>query len=363
LPIFALQAQEGRLFIPLAYTKTYAMAAASVLSITLVPVLMGYLIRGKIKSELQNPINKFFATIYRPLLELILHIPKTTVIIASTIVMLGVFPLFRLGTEFMPEMNEGDLLYMPTTYPGISIGKAEQILQQTDKLIASIPEVKTVFGKIGHAQTATDPAPLSMIETTIQFKPEKEWRKGFTIEKLRSELEEQVKLPGLSNAWVMPIRTRIDMLATGIKTPVGIKIAGSDLKVIQSLGMQIEQILKAIPGTVSAFAERVVSGRYINIEVNRDKAARYGLNVNDIQEIVQTAIGGMDVTQTIEGRERYPVNLRYPRESRDSLVALRELPILTAMGASIPLSEVADLNISEGPDIIRSENPRLNGWI
>ncbi|MCS5712799.1 CusA/CzcA family heavy metal efflux RND transporter [Candidatus Berkiella aquae] len=363
LPIFALQAQEGRLFIPLAYTKTYAMAAASILSITLVPVLMGYLIKGKIKSELQNPLNKVLTMLYRPLLQLILKIPKTTVMIALTLVIIGFFPLFRLGTEFMPEMNEGDLLYMPTTFPGISIGKAEQILQQTDKLIASVPEVKTVFGKIGRAQTATDPAPLSMIETTIQFKPKSEWREGLTLEALRSELEERVKLPGLSNAWVMPIRTRIDMLATGIKTPVGIKIAGSDLMVIQNLGMQIEEILKTVPGTVSAFAERVASGRYINVEIDRDKAARYGLSINDIQEIVQTAIGGLDVTQTVEGRERYPVNLRYPRELRDSFEELKLLPIITAMGAVIPLSEVAHLHISEGPDMIRSENARLNGWI
>ncbi len=363
LPVFALQAQEGRLFIPLAYTKTYAMAAASVLSITLVPVLMGYLIRGKIKSELQNPLNKLLALLYRPLLKLILKIPKTTIIIALVFVIMGVFPLFRLGTEFMPEMNEGDLLYMPTTFPGISIGKAEQILQQTDKLIASVPEVKTVFGKIGRAQTATDPAPLSMIETTIQFKPQTEWRKGLTLEALRLELEERVKLPGLSNAWVMPIRTRIDMLATGIKTPVGIKIAGPDLAVIQKLGMQIEEVLKTVPGTVSAFAERVASGRYINVEIDRIKAARYGLSIDDIQMIVQTAIGGLDVTQTVESRERYPVNLRYPRELRDSLEELKVLPIITEMGATIPLSEVADLHISEGPDMIRSENARLNGWI
>lgn len=363
LPIFALQAQEGRLFIPLAYTKTYAMAAACILSITLVPVLMGYLIRGKIKSELQNPLNKFLTMLYRPLLQLILKIPKTTVVIALVFAIIGLFPLFRLGAEFMPEMNEGDLLYMPTTFPGISIGKAEQILQQTDKLIASVPEVKTVFGKIGRAETATDPALLSMIETIIQFKPQNKWRKDLTPEALRSELEELVKFPGLSNAWVMPIRTRIDMLATGIKTPVGIKIAGSDLMTIQNLGMQIEEVLKEIPGTVSAFSERLASGRYINVEIDRNKAARYGLNINDIQEIIQTAIGGMDVTQTVEGRERYPVNLRYPRELRDSLEELKTLPIITAIGASIPLSEVAQLNISEGPDMIRSENARLNGWI
>ena len=363
LPVFTLQAQEGRLFAPLAYTKTYAMAAAAILSITLVPVLMGYFVRGKIHAEQDNPLNRVLHTAYRPVIQMILKSPKLVLLVAAIIVLIGFWPMSRLGGEFMPELDEGDLLYMPTTFPGISIGKAQQILQQTDKLIATVPEVKTVFGKIGRAETATDPAPLSMIETTIQFKPKSEWRSGMNMEKLRTELESRVKLPGLSNAWVMPIRTRIDMLATGIKTPVGVKIAGSDLNVIQTIGQQIENILKKIPGTTSVFAERVASARYIQIDINRLKSARYGLNVEDIQEIVETAVGGMNVTQTIEGRERYPVNLRYPREIRDSLEKLRQLPIVTPLGATIPLSEIASVDIVEGPDMIRSENARLNGWV
>ncbi|MGE3319516.1 MAG: efflux RND transporter permease subunit [Candidatus Berkiella sp.] len=363
LPVFTLQAQEGRLFIPLAYTKTYAMAAAAGLSITLVPVLMGYLIRGKIKPELQNPLNRILSQIYRPLLQLVLNVPKTIITIAVVLVMVGFWPLLHLGSEFMPEMDEGDLLYMPTTFPGISIGEAQHLLQQTDKLIMTVPEVKTAFGKIGRAETATDPAPLSMIETTIQFKPKNEWRKDFTFEKIRHELEDRTKLPGLSNAWVMPIRTRIDMLATGIKTPVGVKVSGPDLEMIQKIGEQIEKVLKRIPGTVSAFAERVASGRYVDIDIDRLKAARFGLNIEDVQEIVQTAIGGMEITQTVEGRERYPVNLRYPRELRDSIEKLRLLPIVTPSGATISLSDVAKIEIQEGPDVIKSENARLNGWI
>lgn len=363
LPVFTLQAQEGRLFIPLAYTKTYAMAGAAILSITLVPVLMGYLIKGKIKPEQSNPLNKALATAYRPILQIVLRFPKTVLAIAIILLIFGCWPLLHLGGEFMPEMDEGDLLYMPTTFPGISIGKAQQILQQTDKLIVTVPEVKAAFGKIGRAETATDPAPLWMIETTIQFKPKSEWRKGMTIDKLRAELEERVKLPGLSNAWVMPIRTRIDMLATGIKTPVGLKIAGPDLNVIQTLGKQVEDLLKGIPGTVSAFAERVASARYINVEIDRLKIARYGLNIEDVQKIIEIAVGGMDIAQTIEGRERYPINIRYPREIRDSLEELRILPIITSIGATIPLSEVARISIQEGPDTIKSENARLNGWI
>lgn len=363
LPVFALQAQEGRLFSPLAYTKMYAMAAAAIISITLVPVLMGYLIRGKIKPEQSNPLNKLLQAIYKPAIYKALEAPKTVLILTLVILIIGLWPLTRLGTEFMSELDEGDLLYMPTTFPSISIGKAEQILQQTDKLIRTVPEVKTVFGKIGRAESATDPAPLSMIETIIQFKPKNEWRSGMTIEKLRAELEQLVKLPGLSNAWVMPIRTRIDMLATGIKTPIGIKIAGSDLSAIQSIGQQIETVLKQIPGTASVFAERVASSRYITIDINRLRAARYGLNIEDIQQIIETAVGGMNVTQTIEKRERYPVNLRYPREIRDSLEKLRLLPVITASGANIPLSEIASVDITEGPDMIRSENARLNGWI
>lgn len=363
LPVFTLQAQEGRLFTPLAYTKTYAMAAAAGLSITLVPVLMGYFIRGKIHAERDNPLNRALYAAYYPIIQAILKAPKMVLIIALIIVLIGFLPMLRLGSEFMPELDEGDLLYMPTTFPGISIGKAQQILQQTDKLIATIPEVKTVFGKIGRAETATDPAPLSMIETTIQFKPKSEWRSDMTMQKLRNELASRLDLPGLSNSWVMPIRTRIDMLATGIKTPVGIKIAGTDLNVIQSIGLQIENLFKQIPGTTSAFAERVASARYIEIDINRLKAARYGLNIDDIQDIVETAIGGINVTHTVEGRERYPINLRYPRDIRDSLEKIQNLPIITSTGATIPLDEVADIDIAEGPDMIRSENARLNGWV
>lgn len=363
LPVFSLQAQEGRLFTPLAYTKTYAMAAAAILSITLVPVLMGYLIRGKIKPEQENPLNQALLKVYKPVIHAILKAPEKVLIIALVLVIIGIWPASRLGGEFMPELDEGDLLYMPTTFPGISIGKAQQVLQQTDKLIATLPEVKTVFGKIGRVESATDPAPLSMVETTIQFKPKSEWRPGMNMTKLRTELASRVNLPGLSNAWVMPIRTRIDMLATGIKTPVGVKIAGSDLSVIQSLGQQVETVLKQVPGTASVFAERVAGSRYVTIDIDRLKAARYGLNIEDIQEIIETAVGGMNVTQTVEGRERYPVNLRYPREIRDSLEKLRLLPIITMSGAVIPLSEVASVNITEGPDMIRSENARLNGWV
>ncbi|MBI2791821.1 MAG: efflux RND transporter permease subunit [Gammaproteobacteria bacterium] len=363
LPVFTLQAQEGRMFSPLAYTKTYAMAAAAGLSITLVPVLMGYLIRGKIKKEEDNPLNRVLLATYRPMINAILKAPKTVLAIALFVVLIGFLPLFYLGTEFMPELDEGDLLYMPTTFPGISVGKAEQLLQQTDKLIRTVPEIKTVFGKIGRAETATDPAPLSMIETIIQFKPKNEWRKGMTSEKIRNELESRLKLPGVSNAWVMPIRTRIDMLATGIKTPVGIKIAGHDIKVIQSIGQQLESIIKGVKGTVTVFAERVASSRYINIDINRKEAARYGLNIQDIQDIVETAVGGMNITQTVEGRERYPLNLRYPRDDRDSLEKLKILPIVTAAGATVPLSQVAKVYVDEGPDMIRSENARLNGWV
>jgi Cu(I)/Ag(I) efflux system membrane protein CusA/SilA len=363
LPVFALQAQEGRLFAPLAFTKTYAMAAAAGLSITLVPVLMGYLIRGKVKPEQQNPLNRILQAIYYPVIQIVLKAPKLVLIVGVLIVIVGYWPLLRLGGEFMPELDEGDLMYMPTTFPSLSIGKAEQLLQQTDKLIKSFPEVKSVFGKIGRAETATDPAPLSMIETTIQFKPKSEWRSGMTMEKLRSDLEQKVKLPGLSNAWVMPIRTRIDMLATGIKTPVGIKVAGHDLNTIQEIGQQLEKILKQVPGTVSVFAERGASARYVQIDINRLEAARYGLNIEDIQDIVEIAVGGMNISQTIEGRERYPINLRYPRDIRDSLDKLKALPIVTQAGATIPLGEVARVSITEGPDMIRSENARLNGWV
>ena len=363
LPIFALQAQEGRLFIPLAYTKTYAMAAAAVLSITLVPVLMGYFIRGKIRPEQHNPLNRLLFAAYRPMIAATLKAPRLILILALLVVLIGLWPLTQLGSEFMPELDEGDLLYMPTTFPGLSVGKAQQILQQTDKLIMTVPEVKTAFGKSGRAETATDPAPLSMIETTIQFKPKNQWRPGMTMPKIREELESRLQLPGLSNAWVMPIRTRIDMLATGIKTPVGIKIAGNDLNEIQIIGQQIESVLKKMPGTTSVFAERVGSAHYINIDIDRQKAARYGLNISDIQEIISLAVGGVNVAQTIEGRERYPINLRYPRDFRDSVEALRSLPLVTMTDGVIPLSEIAQVTIAERPDMIRSENARLNGWV
>jgi Cu(I)/Ag(I) efflux system membrane protein CusA/SilA len=363
LPVFALQAQEGRMFAPLAYTKTYAMAAAAILSITLVPVLMGYFIRGKIKSEQENPLNRALLSVYRPVIQAVLKSPKKIVVFAFILVLIGFWPLSQLGGEFMPELNEGDLLYMPTTFPGISIGEAGQILQQTDKLIRTVPEVSTVFGKVGRAETATDPAPLSMIETIIQFKPKSEWRRGMTMEKIRDELEARVKLPGLSNTWVMPIRTRLDMLATGIKTPVGLKIAGPDLHIIQSIGQQVEEAFRKISGTVSVYAERVAGSRYIIIDIDRSKAARYGLNIEDIQEIIETAVGGMNITQTVEGRERYPVNLRYPREIRDSFEKLRLLPVVTSSGATIPLNEIATIDVTDGPDMIRSENARLNGWV
>jgi Cu(I)/Ag(I) efflux system membrane protein CusA/SilA len=363
LPVFALQAQEGRMFAPLAYTKTYAMAVAAILSITLVPVLMGYFIRGKIKSEQENPLNRALLSVYRPVIQAVLKSPKKIVVFAFILVLIGFWPLSQLGGEFMPELNEGDLLYMPTTFPGISIGEAGQILQQTDKLIRTVPEVSTVFGKVGRAETATDPAPLSMIETIIQFKPKSEWRRGMTMEKIRDELEARVKLPGLSNTWVMPIRTRLDMLATGIKTPVGLKIAGPDLHIIQSIGQQVEEAFRKISGTVSVYAERVAGSRYIIIDIDRSKAARYGLNIEDIQEIIETAVGGMNITQTVEGRERYPVNLRYPREIRDSFEKLRLLPVVTSSGATIPLNEIATIDVTDGPDMIRSENARLNGWV
>ncbi|HEV2613474.1 MAG TPA: efflux RND transporter permease subunit [Gammaproteobacteria bacterium] len=363
LPIFALQAQEGRLFAPLAYTKTYAMAAAAGLSITLVPVLMGYFIRGPIKSEYKNPINLWLRKTYEPAIQWALREPYKVLGIAAFIVLMALWPMSRLGSEYMPELDEGDLMYMPTTLPSISIGNAQQLLQQTDKLIKTVPEVDTVFGKIGHAETATDPAPLSMMETTIQFKPKNEWRAGMTPEKLRAELDTRLKLPGVSNAWVMPIRTRIDMLFTGIKTPIGIKIAGPDLNVIQDIGQQIETTLKQVSGTQSVYAERVASGRYVYIDINRLDAARYGLNISDVQDVISMAVGGMNVSETVEGRERYPINLRYPRETRDSLESLQQLPIVTPSGAHIPLSAVAKVYVTEGPDMIKSENARLNGWV
>ncbi len=363
LPVFALQAQEGRLFAPLAFTKTYAMAAAAGLSITLVPVLMGYFIRGKIVPEHKNPINRFLIAVYKPFIHMVLKAPKAILAATLVIVLVSYWPLSHLGSEFMPDLDEGDWMYMPTTLPGVSIGKARQILQQTDKLIKTFPEVKSVFGKIGRAETATDPAPLTMIETVIQLKPRDEWRKGMTPAKLKQEMNQRVKIPGVTNAWVMPIKTRIDMLATGIKTPVGIKISGPNLKEIQKIGEQLEPVLKRIPGTASVYSERVAGGRYINVHIDRHKAARFALNIADIQEVVSTAIGGMNVTQTIEGLERYPVNLRYPQTYRDSVSKLKLLPIVTPSGAHIPLADVAHVTIVDGPPAIKSENARLTGWV
>jgi Cu(I)/Ag(I) efflux system membrane protein CusA/SilA len=363
LPVFTLQAQEGRLFAPLAFTKTYAMAAAAGLSITLVPVLMGYFIRGRIIPENKNPLNRMLIWAYRPLIGQITRHPWRVVLVTFMLVVAGFWPANRLGSEFMPDLNEGDLMYMPTTFPGISIGKAQELLQQTDKLIRSVPEVKTVFGKIGRAETATDPAPLTMLETVIQLKPEEEWRDGVDIDDIKEELNQRVQLPGLTNAWVWPIKTRIDMLATGIKTPVGIKVAGPDLAVIQQLGQEIETVLKEVPGTATAFAERVAGGRYVTVDILRDQASRYGLNIDDVQDIVRTAIGGMNVTETVEGLERYPVNIRYPRGARDSVEKLRELAVVTPSGQQIPLSAVADIRVEDGPPMIKSENARLNGWI
>ncbi|MDX1568964.1 MAG: efflux RND transporter permease subunit [Xanthomonadales bacterium] len=363
LPVFTLEAQEGRMFAPLAFTKTYAMAAAAGLSVTLVPVLMGYLIRGRIRDERTNPLNRFLMWLYAPVISLVTRMPWVVALAAILVMASAWWPARHLGTEFMPELNEGDLMYMPTTFPGISIGKAQELLQQTDKLILSVPEVSQVFGKIGRADTATDPAPLTMIETVIRLKPKDEWRPGVTIDHIKAELDARVKLPGVTNAWVWPIKTRIDMLATGIKTPVGIKIAGPDLDVIQQIGQQIEAALADVPGTASAFSERVAGGRYLVVDIDRRQAGRYGLNIADIQEVVRTAIGGMNVTETVEGLERYPVNLRYPRDYRDSPESLRALPIVTPSGQHIPLESVAEVRVEDGPPMIKSENGRPNGWI
>ena len=422
VPVFTLEAQEGRLFAPLAYTKTYAMAAAAGLSVTLVPVLMGYFIRGRIPDENANPLSRLLIAIYRPLLTAVLALPRFTILISVlilysvTVPIAGIgglvepikwplqaavawlpgvvaepagqalervdgmqqglvsewkrrfagTPLERLsrgiGSEFMPDLYEGDLMYMPTTLPGLSIGKARELLQQTDKLIATVPEVERVFGKIGRAETATDPAPLTMIETLIQLKPKDQWRPGLTLDDLIQELDARVSLPGVTNAWVMPIKTRIDMLATGIKTPVGVKVAGPDLKVIERIGQDIERAVMQVPGTTSAYSERVAGGRYIEVRPNRLEAARVGLTIADINQVISAAVGGINVTQTVEGLERYPVNLRFPRERRNNLQKLRELPLVTPTGAQVPLGQVAEVVIVDGPPMLKSENARLNGW-
>ena len=362
LPVFTLEAQEGRLFSPLAYTKTFAMAGAAVLSITLVPVLMGYFIRGHIIAERKNPINRLLVSAYRPFINAVLKSPKTILTGSVVLVLIGLWPATQLGSEFMPDLDEGDLLYMPSTFPAVSAGKIQELLQQTDKLIRTVPEVARVFGKAGRAETATDPAPLTMIETTIQFKPRDQWREGMTIDKLKRELDARVKIPGITNTWVMPIKNRIDMLATGIKTPVGVKIAGPDLEKIQMIGRRLERVLADVPGTVSVYSERVAGGRYVSIDINRQAAARFALNIADVQEVVRTALGGMRVGMTVEGLERYPINIRYPRDIRDSLEKIRNLPIVTPSGARIPLGEVADVRITSGPGVIKTENARLNGW-
>ncbi|MFP5350568.1 MAG: efflux RND transporter permease subunit [Gammaproteobacteria bacterium] len=362
VPIFALEAQEGRLFAPLAYTKTYAMAAAAGLSITLVPVLMGLLIRGRVRPEHENPINRALLAGYRPLLDWVLAHPRAVLVIAALLVVTGLYPALKLGAEFMPDLDEGDLLYMPTTLPGLSPGKAQQLLQQTDRLLKTVPEVASVFGKAGRAETATDPAPLSMFETTVQLKPRSEWRDGMTTEKLIAEMNALVNLPGLSNVFVMPIKTRIDMLTTGIRTPIGIKVTGTSLPTLEAIGRDIERAIRTIPGTTSVYAERVTGARYIDVRIDRARAARFGLNIAEVQETIESAIGGMNVTETVEGRERYPVSLRYPSDARDSLERVRAAPILTESGVPIALGEVAEIKIVDGPDMIRSENARLSGW-
>ena len=363
VPVFTLEAQEGRLFSPLAFTKTYAMAAAAVLSVTLVPVLMGYLVRGRIPREASNPLNRLLMAAYRPALEAVLRFPKATLVIAAVLLALTTLPMTRLGGEFLPPLDEGDLLYMPSALPGLSASKASALLQQTDRLIKTVPEVARVFGKAGRADTATDPAPLEMFETTIQFKPREQWRAGMTADKLVEELDRVVKVPGLSNVWVPPIRNRIDMLATGIKSPVGIKVAGADLATIDRLAGQIEAAVKKVPGVSSALAERLTGGRYIDVDVDRAAAARYGLSVADVQSVVSTAIGGDNVGEVVQGRERFPISVRYPREIRDSLQRLRELPFVTAKGAQLLLQDVARISIQDGPPMLRSENARLSGWV
>jgi Cu(I)/Ag(I) efflux system membrane protein CusA/SilA len=363
IPVFTLEAQEGRLFSPLAFTKTYAMAAAAGLAVTLVPVLMGYLIRGRIPAEERNPLNRFLIRLYEPLLKAALRHPKAVLVGAFALLLATAWPASRLGGEFMAPLDEGDLLYMPSALPGLSAGKAAELLQQTDRLIKTVPEVASVFGKAGRAETATDPAPLEMFETTIQLKPRAEWRPGMTPEKLVEELDRIVRVPGLSNIWVPPIRNRIDMLATGIKSPVGVKVAGTDLREIDRVAGEIERAVKDVPGVSSALAERLSGGRYIDIDIDRDSAARYGLNVADVHSIVSAAIGGENIGETVEGLQRFPINLRYPRELRDSVEKIRALPVVTERGAQIRLGDVAAVRIADGPPMLKSENARLSGWV
>ena len=364
LPIFTMQAQEGRLFSPLAFTATYAMAASAILAVTLVPVMMGYLIRGKIVSEHKNPVNRLLHALHTPLLKAAMRWRKVTMLLALGLLAATYYPYSQLGSEFMPPLDEGDILYMPTTFPGISITKARELLQQTDKILKTFPEVHHVFGKVGRAESATDAAPLSMMETTISLKPKEQWpNPDKTTQELMSEMDKAIQFPGVANAWTMPIKTRIDMLSTGIKTPIGIKVSGPDLNVLQQLSQQIEIAMKTLPETTSAFGDRAVGGYYLDFDINREAAARYGLTVGDVQDVIQSAIGGMNVTETVEGLERYPVNLRYPRELRDNLESLKRVLIPTPTGSQIPMTLVADLNLRRGPPVIKSENARPNAWI
>jgi len=363
VPVFTLEAQEGRLFAPLAFTKSYAMAAAAGLSVTLIPVLMGYWIRGRIPDERANPLVRGLIAVYRPALDAVLAWPKTTLAVAALLLLATLWPISQLGGEFLPPFDEGDVLYMPTALPGLSAGNAAHILQQTDKMIRSVPEVASVFGKIGRAETATDPAPLEMVETTVRFKPQDQWRPGMTKDKLIEELDRAVHLPGLTNLWVPPIRNRLDMLATGIKSPIGIKVNGNDLAAIDTVALQIEQAVKTVPGVTSALAERLTGGRYIDVDIDRVAAARYGLNITDVQSVVTSAIGGETIGETVEGRRRFPISVRYPRELRDSVQKLRDLPLVTPMGAQIALGTVSTITIADGPPMLKSENARLSGWI
>lgn len=363
IPVFTLEAQEGKMFSPLAFTKTWSMAVAAGLGITLVPVLMGYFIRGKIPDENANPLNRWLIRAYEPLLDKVLQWPKATLAAAGLLLVATLWPLAQLGSEFLPQIDEGDLLYMPSTLPGISSREAGRLLQQTDRLIKTIPEVQSVFGKAGRADSATDPAPLTMLETTIQFKPKSEWRPGMTMDKLISELDNTVKVPGIANVWVPPIRNRLDMLATGIKSPVGIKVNGNNLAEIEKTAEEIERIVRNVPGVTSALAERLDGGRYIDITIDRVKAARYGVSVKELQSIVASVVGGDNIGETIEGRERYPISVRYPRDVRDSLQKLRDLPVVTSGGAQVALSELADIAITDGPPMLKSENARLSDWI
>jgi Cu(I)/Ag(I) efflux system membrane protein CusA/SilA len=363
LPIFVLEAQEARLFEPLAYTKTYTMAAAAGLSVTLVPAMIVFFIKGKITSEQKNPINRWLINTYKPIIKGFLNRPKFVSIVSIILLLSTIIPITRLGSEFMPELDEGDLLYMPTTLPGISIGKARQLLQQTDRMIKTVPEVKQVFGKVGRAETATDPAPLTMIESTIQLKPKDQWREGMTMDKIKAELDKAVQVPSLNNAWLMPIKTRIDMQSTGINTPLGIKIAGEDLAVIQEIGQQIEAILTELKGTKMVYSDRTKGARYLDIEIDRQSAAHYGLSINEIQQAASVAIAGRDFTMTVEGRERYPVNVRYPQYMRNSISKLKELSIVVTEDVNVQLQDLADVRVVDGAPMIKSENGRINGWV